>query len=580
MFQTVSKAFTENETQFTRKSKCKLKLKLRLISYAQNLQNDEGFQQAALKSSYGKRGITTAMRPTGPSRMGTAGYRRGSIVTPSSSRRTSNAMAQLPPGTARPMTAVRGAGYTSINNRSPNTSAFDPLNQAKTMSNFQAKDETTPEAKIKAIEMKVNSLLNDSVMSSHRREFSLALEKAKEANVKERQLARLKEQHNTAADTITANIDLAFTVQFNLSIQYTNNEMPTEAIATYTSMIKNRSFQNTGRLKLNVGNIHYQQGNYPKAIKFFRMALDQVPNMQKDIRMKIMRNIGLSFVKLNQFADAITSFEYIMSEKGDYRTALHLIVCHYALGDREKMKKCFPKLLDTQQSEPAAIKFIPPPSLEDEDDPANALVVEAIRNDRLRQIERDRKHEQDWCIITAAKLIAPVIGDTFSDGYAVCVEQIRSAGHAELANDIEINKAVKHLKKREFNEAIDTLKAFEKKDSRAASTAATNLSFLYLLQNEYSQAEKYADDAIAADHFNAGALVNKGNCCFMQGDYDRAREYYREALSNETNCAEALYNLTLTCKKLGLLEHAIDCVYKLNSLVRNHAYVLYQIANM
>ena len=39
-----------------------------------------------------------------------------------------------------------------------------------------------------------------------------------------------------------------------------------------------------GRLKLNIGNIYFKQSNYPKAIKFFRMALDQIPTIQKDLR--------------------------------------------------------------------------------------------------------------------------------------------------------------------------------------------------------------------------------------------------------------------------------------------------------
>lgn len=58
-----------------------------------------------------------------------------------------------------------------------------------------------------------------------------------------------------------------------------------------------------------------------------------------------MENIGLSFVKLNQFTDAITAFEYIMSERPDYRTGLHLILSHYGLGDRENMKKAYLKVL-------------------------------------------------------------------------------------------------------------------------------------------------------------------------------------------------------------------------------------------
>lgn len=76
------------------------------------------------------------------------------------------------------------------------------------------------------------------------------------------------------------------------------------------------------------------------------------------------------------------------------------VVCHYALGDREKMRKTFPKLLE--QSEIVGIaKHVP---VEEEEETALALVGEAIRNDALRHFDRDRKHEQEWCIMTAAKL--------------------------------------------------------------------------------------------------------------------------------------------------------------------------------
>ena len=37
-------------------------------------------------------------------------------------------------------------------------------------------------------------------------------------------------------------------------------------------------------------------------------------------RIKIMQNIGISFVKMAQFNDAITSFEHIMAEKASFHT--------------------------------------------------------------------------------------------------------------------------------------------------------------------------------------------------------------------------------------------------------------------
>ena len=58
-----------------------------------------------------------------------------------------------------------------------------------------------------------------------------------------------------------------------------------------------------------------------------------------------MQNIGIAFVKLGQYSDAITSFEHIMGEEPNFRTGFNLILCHYAMGDREKMKHTFQKLL-------------------------------------------------------------------------------------------------------------------------------------------------------------------------------------------------------------------------------------------
>ena len=42
-------------------------------------------------------------------------------------------------------------------------------------------------------------------------------------------------------------------------------------------------------------------------------------------------------------------------------------------------------------------------------------------------------------------------------------------------------KALTYLRQRDFGKAVDTLKGFEKKDSKMAATASTNLSFLYFL---------------------------------------------------------------------------------------------------
>ncbi|XP_064489410.1 intraflagellar transport protein 88 homolog [Ornithodoros turicata] len=528
-----------------------------------SLVQDEGFQQA-VETSYGRRPPTTTTGRLQVGYVGTSIGMRGQTSAAPPSRLGTGRQ----PGLARPMTAVRGAGYSSAGGRAQ-AGIFDPSTQAKAIVSPLQKENASPEDRIRLMEKAVIEIVEESCILASKQDYKRALEKAKEGHVKEKALSRQREQQAT---DMAANLDLMYCVQFNLAVQYTRNEMYNEALNTYQVIVKNKAFSNVGRLKVNMGNIYFQQGNYPRAIKFYRMALDQVPNTHKDMRIKIMKNIGLAFVRMTQIADAITSFEYIMAEKADFRSALHLIICQYALGDRDKTKRCFLKLLDVPLEHADEDKYTAP-----SDDPQANLYFEAIRNDALQKIEQRRKQEAEWSILTAAKLIAPVISSSFSEGYEWCVEQIKASPYAEIANDLEISKAVTYLRKREFAQAIETLKMFEKKDTKVASTAATNLSFLYFLQNDVAQADKYAEQAIMADRYNAGALVNKGNCCFANNQLERAVQYYRESLATEASCVEALYNLGVTYQKLGTLEEALECFYKLRAIITTYPQVVYQI---
>ncbi|XP_041114746.1 intraflagellar transport protein 88 homolog isoform X5 [Polyodon spathula] len=536
----------------------------------EDLENDVGFQQA-VKTSHGRRPPMTAKIPGSAIArpMGTGFGARMGLV--SSLGRPMTAAVQ--DGVARPMTAVLAAGYSSAVIRG---SAFDPLGQSKGPAPpLEAKNEDTPEEKIKQLEKKVNQLIEDSCIAHSNGDLQLSLEKAKEAGRKERFLVRQREQ-TASADHI--NLDLTYSVLFNLANRYADNEMFAEALNTYQVIVKNKMFSNAGRLKVNMANIYFKQRNFPKAIKFYRMALDQISNAHRDMRfhrIKIMQNIGVVFVKMGQYSDAITSFEHIMSESPNIKTGFNLILCYFAIGDRDKMKKAFQKLICVPLGIDEDDKYIPP-----NDDPQTNLVIEAIKNDQLRQMERERKALAEKYIMTSAKLIAPAIETSFAAGFDWCVEMVKTSMYVELANDLEINKAITYLRQKDFNQAVETLKMFEKKDSRVKSAAATNLSFLYFLEKEYGQAERYADLAMNADRYNPAALINKGNSVFVNGDYEKAGEFYKEALRNDSSCTEALYNLGLTYKKLKRLEEALDCFLKLHAILRNSAQVMFQLTSL
>ncbi|XP_019380627.1 PREDICTED: intraflagellar transport protein 88 homolog [Gavialis gangeticus] len=532
----------------------------------EDLENDAAFQQA-LRTSHGRRPPVTAKIPgTSSSRPLATGF--GSKTMLSSMGRPMTGAIQ--DGVARPMTAVHAAGYTKGAMRG---SAFDPLGQGRGPAPpLEMKNEDSPEEKMKQLEKKVNELVEESCIANSCGDLKLALEKAKEAGRKERVLVRQREQIASAENI---NLDLTYSVLFNLASQYAANEMYAEALNTYQVIVKNKMFSNGGRLKVNMGNIYLKQRNYSKAIKFYRMALDQIPGVHVEMRIKIMHNIGVAFIKTGQYADAVNSFGHIMGTSPNLKAGFNLILCYFAVGDRDQMKRAFQMLIAVPLEIDYEDKYISP-----NDDPHTNLLIEAIKKDNLREMEHERKTMAEKYIMTAAKLIAPAIETSFAVGYDWCVEVVKASHYVELANDLEINKAIMYLRQKDFNQAVETLKMFEKKDSRVKSAAATNLSFLCYLENELTQASNYADLAVNSDRYNPSALTNKGNTVFASGDYEKAAEFYKEALRNDSSCTEALYNLGLTYKKLNRIDEALDCFLKLHAILRNSAQVLYQIASI
>jgi len=82
-------------------------------------------------------------------------------------------------------------------------------------------------------------------------------------------------------------------------------------------------------------------------------------------------------------------------------------------------------------------------------------------------------------------LIAPSIETDIIAGYEWILEQLKASTYLEAENEVEICKAIAHLKKKNIEKAIETLKSFEKKDKVLMARIATNISFLYFLENDY-----------------------------------------------------------------------------------------------
>lgn len=481
------------------------------------------------------------------------------------------------------MNSVRGAGYRGKTGTTGGRTSFDPFQQAAQgpPPPLVQNTENGPEYKAKVMERQVNALMEESATASVQGKKALALSKAKEAVQHERKLFRHREKHDHGDQN---NLELCCAVLFNLAHQYHINGKKSEALQTYGSIVNRKEFPLAGRLRVNMGNIFFEQKKYPAANKMYKMAIDQIGQQSASTRYAIMRNIGISLVQMRQFPEAIISFDAIMKNHPDPQTGFNLILCYYALGDKEKMKMAFKDLLTVPQYG------------EDEENEEEETKVEDshLREDELKKDRIARKKKLNRYVFQAAKLLAPVIEDDLGSGYDWVIEFLKAPrlpsspgrgtssknGFAKVAMEMEISKGIAYLKRKNIAAAIEVFKSFETKDEGLIDQAATNLSFLFFLEGDYKNAAKYAELAVKTVRYDARAHVNKANYLVQRGELEKAKDLYLEAIGVEEDCVVAIYNLGLIEKRLGNLDDALEAFKQLHRMVPEDAQVIYQIANL
>ena len=505
---------------------------------------------------------------------------------------------------ARPLTSVAGAGYNSKSSGAgvlmgragmltdPSGRALGPAPP------LLARAEGSPDEQVREMVRRVHTLVESSVDAAARGDVVLALERAKEAARKERSLSKFRETATFSDSSYSNGTDLAYAVCFNLGSAYHMNHMLQEALNTFGLLVKNKAHAHANQLRVNMGNIHFEMREYAQAIKMYRMALDQIsPSSSTNLRTRILRNIGITFVKVGKYQDAITSFEAVMdSGAADFQTAFNLITCYFALGDAERMKAGFKRML--QIPLPISEDDVEDDDQGDEDDEhlegndeksssnvsggtrgIHASVTHSTTRDVLKEELTSLQKSAVGFITTAAKLIVPAIdSESWAVGYDWIISELR-IDHGAVASEMQICKALEYLRHKQFGRAIEELKAFEKRDVRLKARAAVNLSFLYFLEGDMNLASAHAHLAVRHDRYNAKALVNLGNALLeTKGELDRAKELYLEAIGVEADCVEAIFNLGLVNRQMGALSEALQAFEKLHTLVPSSPEVIHHIA--
>ncbi|XP_050362517.1 intraflagellar transport protein 88 homolog [Nymphalis io] len=466
-----------------------------------SLREDQAFQQTLRTPGIGRQ--MTSRMGTGVFRLGTTRVRGGSRAGTAA---------------ARPVTAVRAAGYTSTRDA--------PARDEK--------KEDSIEDKIKHMESKIMTLVEESCVLSARpnseeetdtqrdQNLSQALAKAQEASTLERQLIRMQEQANLGD---SHNLDLTFAVLCNLADQYALNEMYTEALNTYQLLTRNKVFPHANRLKVNMGNIYFKMGEHPKALKLYRMALDQTPTAEKDLRMKVMHNIGLLLVRMGKFRDAVTNFQHIMHEQGDFQTGLHLVLCSVALDDAEGGKAAFHAMLDVEP--PTYHHDI---AIDDENDAYECVVRDVVRGDRLSRWSRAAAAHAERCLALAAAALMRPLARTHRDDDAGssswCVEALRGYSGGGAGSRLELGSALAALRSAAGatgssgsgstgalaagTRALQRLKAVARahpNDRVLRAEANTDAAFVAYAIGKFSEAQALSEAASRDDPYSCAARV-------------------------------------------------------------------------
>jgi hypothetical protein len=67
-----------------------------------------------------------------------------------------------------------------------------------------------------------------------------------------------------------------------------------------TGMVRNKAYAQGWRLRINMGNVFFEQKKYSSAIKMYRMALDNVPSTSRGVRLfPTSQQLGRKFLRLS-----------------------------------------------------------------------------------------------------------------------------------------------------------------------------------------------------------------------------------------------------------------------------------------
>ena len=461
------------------------------------------------------------------------------------------------PGTGsveRPMT-TKAAGYSKSLGKEQKDFGM------KTRMFFAKKQNTSKEAQIKEFEKNIQKLSDESIIMKCRGNFLGAKEKALNAYDK---LNEFKLQN---LDYFNA--EMEFGLQLNIALIYENLRMYDDARAMYLEIVQKENYYTPGimkdKIRINLGNLYYKQGEYKKAITEWQKAVDKISKENKELKGCILKNIANAHIKIGSFNEAIDNYKESVKNKEDMKSCMNLLLSYLAMNKINETKQVFKLMIDFAQSQEREI---------DSSKDKNTAM------DPLKEYLIIRKKENATIIVNISLVMTHFLEKDPLEAFKYIIDVVKQSGMTDIQNEVEMAKAMYFLKKRDVQKTISIMRNFENTNKNLISRVANNISFLYFVEGDYAKAETYANTAIENERYNHKALVNKGNIHYIKEDYNKAKEYYLEAIGVQSDCIEAIYNLGMVNIRMDAIYEAIQAFEKLHSVCPNIPEVLYKIAKL
>lgn len=455
----------------------------------------------------------------------------------------------------RPMSAVTAAGF-SVNPLATETtkSVFDDLPKDGVVDSVDKKAE--------GIELTIFKLLRDGMQAAAARDFATALGRIREAIKLERDLKAFRTNTGTG-DQI--NKDLTICVWMHMAQVQARAGQLDQALQTFEKLVKNTDHQSAAQIRLQMGRILYTQGNYPAAIRNYRMALDQAPPEYARLRQSIARQLALANTKQQKWQDAIDTIEEnlvksfsLADSKGNdqgwqnpyavaskFEPLFTLIVCYFAMGNQSMMLDAFTRLVDS-----SILVGDHPDSLDLDDMLSESFGRQALLSDgadgggggstdeELDELSRHNaalRHEQRRRILLAARLLAPVVTWQEIQGYEKLSAILKERGHHGMALQLQMSKALSLLRHNEFDAATRCMQAVDQEGLESALALGINVpqSVLQKSRNLSLAAQAVVSQTLERDYKILGinpadlaaghdAGASDGAARAAAGDYDAA----------------------------------------------------------